>query len=131
VIDAGVETRVGKGLLIYDGDCGFCTRTAAWLRGRLPTGYRTCASQKLPNLHELGLDGKQVHEAAYWIDPDGTKHRGHRAILRAVEASRGALGPLAGAMKLWPFDLIAAGVYSVVARHRHLLPGGTDNHCAI
>jgi predicted DCC family thiol-disulfide oxidoreductase YuxK len=126
-VKTGVETRVGKGLLIYDGDCGFCTRTAGWLRRRLPTGYRIEASQKLPNLEELGLDRKQVHEAAYWIDPDGTTHRGHRAIVRAVSASRGALGSMAGLITAWPFDPIAAGVYSLVARHRHLLPGGTDD----
>lgn len=120
------HTVVGEGLLIYDGDCGFCTRTASWLRRRLPQRYRIEASQKLPNLEELGLDRKKVHEAAYWIDPDGTTHRGHRAILRAVTKSRGALGSMAGIMKVWPFDPIAAGVYSLVARHRHLLPGGTD-----
>jgi predicted DCC family thiol-disulfide oxidoreductase YuxK len=122
------RAAVGKGLLIYDGDCGFCTRTAAWLRRRLPSGFQVEASQNMPNLEELGLDRKQVHEAAYWIDPDGTAHRGHRAILRAVTASRGAFGSMAGIMKVWPFDPIAAGVYSVIARHRHLLSGRTD-HC--
>src|SRR5687768_17462072 len=101
------RTEIGRGLLIYDGDCGFCTRSAEWLRGRLPGGYRIAASQRVPNLEELGLDKRKVHEAAYWIDPDGTQHRGHRAILRAVELSGGALGSMSKTAKVWPIDPLA------------------------
>lgn len=126
-MSARTEIEIGKGVLIYDGDCGFCTRTAAWLRRRLPPGYETRPSQRLPNLEELGLDRRKVHEAAYWIDPNGRKHRGHRAIMRAVESSGGMLGPLSRLMKVWPFDPLASWVYGIVARHRHLLPGGTDS----
>ncbi|MGH2711041.1 MAG: thiol-disulfide oxidoreductase DCC family protein [Actinomycetota bacterium] len=121
------RTEIGKGLLIYDGDCGFCERSAAWLRRRLPKGYEIQPSHRL-NLAELGLDRKNVHQAAYWIDPDGTQHRGHRAIMRAVESSGGILGQLARATKVWPIDPLASWVYGVVARNRHHLPGASD-HC--
>lgn len=129
-MNASAETVIGRGLLIYDGDCGFCTRTAVWLRRRLGPGYQIQPSQRLPNLAELGLDKRKVHEAAYWIDPDGRKHRGHRAILRAVRASGGLLGPLARLALIWPVDPMAAWIYGVVARNRHRLPGGTD-HCVV
>lgn len=119
---------MGQGLLIYDGDCGFCTRTAAWLRRRLPKGYEVQASQRLADLEELGLDRRRVHEAAYWIDPDGRRHRGHRAIIRALESSRGVLGLLSKAAGAWPLDSLASWVYAVVARNRHRFPGATD-HC--
>jgi hypothetical protein len=76
------------------------------------------------------LNQKQVHEAAYWVDPDRTKHRGHRAILRAVESSRGTLGPLAKVARAWPIDPLASWVYGVIARNRHHLPGASD-HCHI
>jgi len=122
------HTDIGEGLLIYDGDCGFCTRTAAWLRRRLPQGYRIQPSQRLASFEELGLDKMKVHEAAYWIDPDGRKHRGHRAIIRAVESSGGMLGPLSQAAKVWPLDPLASWMYGVVARNRHRFPGATD-HC--
>jgi predicted DCC family thiol-disulfide oxidoreductase YuxK len=124
-----VRASIGNGLLIYDGDCGFCERSARWIKRRLPQGYEVQPSNKL-DLAELGLDNKQVHEAAYWIDPDGTKHRGHRAILRAVELSRGALGPLAKVARVWPIDPLASWVYGVIARNRHHLPGASD-HCHI
>jgi predicted DCC family thiol-disulfide oxidoreductase YuxK len=120
---------VGKGLLIFDGDCAFCARTAAWLRRHLPAEYRIEASQDLPDLQELGLDRKEVHEAAYWIEPDGTRHRAHLAIVRALELSGGLLGFIAKLGSVRPFDRIAAGVYDFVARNRHRLPGGTDR-CA-
>jgi predicted DCC family thiol-disulfide oxidoreductase YuxK len=123
-----IRTDLGRGLLIYDGDCGFCERTARWLRKRLPEGYEIQPSQRLPNLEGLGLDKEKVHEAAYWIDPDGTKHRGHRAIMRAVESSGGMMAPLARATKGWPLDPLASWVYGVVARNRHRFPGASD-HC--
>ena len=124
------RTHIGRGLLIYDEDCGFCTRTAAWLRRRLPKGYEIRPSQRLTNLEELGLDRMKVHEAAYWIEPDGRRHRGHRAIIRAVESSGGVLGPLTKAAKVWPLDPLASWVYGVIARNRHRLPGATD-HCQL
>jgi predicted DCC family thiol-disulfide oxidoreductase YuxK len=120
-------TDIGRGLLIYDGDCGFCTRTAAWLRRRLPAGYEIQASQRLPDLEALGLDKRKVHEAAYWIDPGGRRHRGHRAVLRAVEESGGVLGSLAPLASVWPLDLLASWVYGAVARNRHRFPGGADS----
>jgi predicted DCC family thiol-disulfide oxidoreductase YuxK len=119
---------IGRGLLIYDGDCGFCTRTAGWLRRRLPEGYRIEPSQRIEHLEDLGLDRAKVHEAAYWVDPDGRQHRGHRAIVRAVESSGGVLGPLSRVTKVWPLDPLASWVYEVVARNRHRFPGATD-HC--
>jgi predicted DCC family thiol-disulfide oxidoreductase YuxK len=121
-------TNVGRGLLIYDGDCGFCTRTAAWLRRRLPKGFEIQPSRRLYNLEELGLDRMKVHEAAYWVDPDGRKHRGHRAIIRAIESSGGVLGPISKIAKVWPIDLLASRIYGVIARNRHRFPGATD-HC--
>lgn len=80
------------------------------------------------DLEAFGLSRREVHEAAYWIDPGGRKHRGHRAIIRAVESSRGALGSLSKVAKVWPIDPLASWVYGVVARNRHRLPGATD-HC--
>ena len=35
---------------IFDGDCGFCRKWAAWLRKRLPAGTRMVAFQQIDNL---------------------------------------------------------------------------------
>ncbi len=127
-IGLSVSTEIGRGLLIYDGDCGFCTRTAAWIRRRLPAGYEVQASQRLADLERLGLTRAQVHDAAYWIDPDGTRHPAHLAIARSLEAAGGVLRLAGRVMTVWPIERLAGWVYRVIARNRHRLPGSTD-HC--
>ncbi len=125
-----LRTDVGRGMLIYDGDCGFCSRTAAWLRRRLPRGYEIRASQRIENLGAFKLSRREVHEAAFWIDPDGRRHRAHLAIVRALESSGGFLGSFARLGRVWPFEPIAEWLYFVIARNRHRLPGAAD-HCRI
>jgi len=121
---------VGRGLLIYDGDCGFCSRTAAWIRQRLPRGYEVQASQRIGDLDSFKLSRRHVHEAAYWIDPDGRQHRAHLAIVRALESSGGLLGLVAKLGRIWPFEPVAERLYLLIARNRHRFPGASD-HCRI
>ena len=125
-VPARAETGVGRGLLIYDGDCGLCSRTAAWIRRRLGRGYEVVASQRIPNLERFGLTRRGVHEAAYWIDPDGTRHRAHRAMVRALEESGGILGFVAKIGRIWPFEPVAQWLYFLIARNRHRFPGASD-----
>ncbi len=121
------ERTIKRGLLIYDGDCGLCSRTAAWIRTRLGPGYEITASQRIKNLEvRFGLTRREVHEAAYWIDPDGTAHRAHRAIVRALEESGGILGFVAKIGRIWPFEPVAQWLYFLIARNRHRFPGASD-----
>ena len=41
-------------LLLYDADCGFCTRSAAWLKGRLP--HLRIEPLQRADLDALGVD---------------------------------------------------------------------------
>jgi predicted DCC family thiol-disulfide oxidoreductase YuxK len=72
-----------------------------------------------------GLTRDTISEAAWWIDADGRPHRGHRAIGEAVATFGGAWSVLGRLVRIQPFEWLAAGVYSVVARNRHRLPGST------
>ena len=58
-----------KNVLIFDGDCGFCTTSARWIEAR---GARVQAWQTL-DLTELRLTVADVDEAAWWIDETGKK----------------------------------------------------------
>ena len=127
---ASIRTDIGRGLLIYDGDCGLCSRTAAWIRRRLRRGYEVMASQRIPDLDRFGLTRREVHEAAYWIDPDGTRHGAHRAIVRALEESGGVLGFVAKIGRIWPVEPVAQWLYFLIARNRHRFPGAAD-HCRL
>ncbi|MEM7340873.1 MAG: DUF393 domain-containing protein [Actinomycetota bacterium] len=112
-------------MFIYDGDCGFCTTTAAWAQRRLPPNTPVVPWQSL-DLDEYGLSLDDVTTAAYWVDADGRTHRGYRAAAKGLLAMGVPWAPL-GWVALrpplkWPADL----AYKLVARYRHRLPGSTD-----
>jgi predicted DCC family thiol-disulfide oxidoreductase YuxK len=113
-------------LLEFDGDCGFCTRSAEWVRTRLPAGSGVAVEpwQRL-DLDALGLSREDVASAAWWIDRDGTKRRGHLAIAAALRAIGGAWG-VVGRVLTWPvLSQLAALAYRLTARYRYRLPGST------
>ena len=112
-------------MLIFDGDCGFCTTSARWLQDRLPEAVAVTPYQAI-DLGGVGLTEAQTSSAAYWIDETGTTRRGAAAIAAALTACGGAWGIVGRALALPPLSWLAAGVYAVVARNRHLLPGATD-----
>ena len=58
-------------LLIFDGDCGFCTTSAGWIERRLPDDVRVAPWQIL-DLEQYGLTESDVTSAAYWVDAEGT-----------------------------------------------------------
>ncbi|WP_309649633.1 DCC1-like thiol-disulfide oxidoreductase family protein [Nocardioides sp.] len=114
--------------LVYDADCGFCTRCADFARAR---GAFEVAPWQALDLPAVGLTEQQVSEAAYWLDGDTTR-RGNRAIAAALRAFRPGvryagyrlLGRL---IDLPPVRPVAALGYALVARYRYRyrLPGGT------
>ena len=106
--------------LIYDGDCDFCQRCASWIATRLPTGTPVMAAQEA-DLAAAGLSEQQVTDAAWWIDTDGTQHRGHRAIAESLRACGGSWARLGRLLILPGVSLLAAGVYELIARNRHRL----------
>jgi len=115
-------------MLLYDGDCAFCTASARRISARWRGPATAVAWQRLggEGLARLGLTVSDVEQAAWWVQPDGSRSAGHLAIAHALIASggwRAAIGRLLGAKKLrWAF----APAYRAVARHRHRLPGATE-----
>jgi predicted DCC family thiol-disulfide oxidoreductase YuxK len=109
--------------LIYDADCGFCTRTANWLAARGTVAIRPW--QAVADLGELGLDEQLVTEAAYWVEDGRPAGRGAVAIGRALIARGGVSWPLGRLILSRPVAPLAARIYALVARYRFALPGGT------
>ena len=66
-------------ILVYDGQCGFCIRSARWIEARLPADVRVEPWQSL-DLDELGLS---AHEAQAAVRCGGS---------RTLATSRGAPG---------------------------------------
>ena len=113
-----------RAVLVYDGDCAFCTRSARWVEHRVD-GRADVRPWQALDLDELGLTEDDVASAAWWVEGK-RRDRGHRSIGRALIAIGGLWG-LAGRLLLVPpVSWVAAPVYALVARYRHKMPGGTD-----
>jgi predicted DCC family thiol-disulfide oxidoreductase YuxK len=112
-------------LLIFDGDCAFCTWTARWAERRLPRSVRIEPYQWIPDLSVHGLTEADAARAAYWIDGEGRAHRGWRAVAETFRAIGGSWGVIGTMMRVPPLSWLSVGVYALVARTRHRLPGST------
>jgi predicted DCC family thiol-disulfide oxidoreductase YuxK len=114
-------------LLVYDGDCSFCTSCARWITAHWSGSQRAVAWQHLgsDDLHRIGLTLDEVRAAAWWIDPSHGRSRGHLAIARALQAAPGWPSVVGELLLVPPFRWLAAAAYPLIARWRHRLPGGT------
>lgn len=111
-------------MLVFDGDCGFCTTTANWIEARLPDDVDVEPWQFL-DLEVLRLTKQDVTTSAWWIDAWGHRHGGHKAIGRALIAAGGWWKVPGWIMLIPPFSWLAAVGYKLVARYRYKMPGGT------
>jgi predicted DCC family thiol-disulfide oxidoreductase YuxK len=109
-------------VMVYDGDCAFCELWVGRLRRALPVVPRTVPSQSV-DLDDLGLSAEDVAKYAWLITPD--RHVAGGAILREllIRQPRSHLRFLGHLLGLWPITVIADGVYRLVAKNRHRLPG--------
>jgi len=110
--------------LVFDGDCGFCTTSAHWLERHLPRPPSVVAWQ-LVDLNGLGLQAEECSQAVQWVGADGVRASGARAIGQLLIA-QGPPWAWAGVLtQIPPTSWVATGVYSLIARNRYRLPGGT------
>ncbi len=125
-IIARVDSR--RPVLVYDGDCGFCTSCARVLE-RIEPDAEIVAWQ-LTDLAELGITEEQAADAVQWVQIDGTVRSGHEAIA-AILSTAGRIWKVIGRMILLPgVSWIAAKAYRLVADNRYRLPGSTPA-CAV
>ncbi len=112
-----------RGTLVFDGRCGFCTRSVNWVR-RLDRRTRVTLRpyQGHGVLAEFGLTVEQASESVWWIDSVGARLRGAEAIDTALSAALGTRLPLALYRVTRP---VQERAYRWVAANRHRLPGVT------
>lgn len=111
-------------VLVFDGDCSFCTSSVNVLQ-RLVKRLPPIVPWQHIDLDALGLTRQQCEEAVQWVGPDGQVRSGEAAVAQVlVDAGKG--WRLLGRLMLLPGVRWLAGVvYRWTARHRHRLPGGT------
>ncbi|MET0306758.1 MAG: DUF393 domain-containing protein [Solirubrobacterales bacterium] len=115
-------------VLVFDGDCAFCTNCAHFLERLQPKAE--IVAWQLTDLDELGITAEQASDAVQWVEVDGTVRSGHEAI-SAVLGAAGLPWKLIGrTIQLPGISWLAAKAYRLVANNRYRLPGGTPA-CAV
>ena len=113
----------GRPLLVFDGDCAFCTTWAE--RGRRWLGLEHVEPWQFLDLDELGLTEAECEQAVQWVTVDGDHCSAERAIIAALAHAGGGWARCGSIMALPGVRQLAGVVYRLVARYRHRLPGGT------
>ncbi|MFC0429186.1 thiol-disulfide oxidoreductase DCC family protein [Kutzneria buriramensis] len=118
-------------VLVFDGDCGFCTVSVMWLfRNVRPIGVEAIRGQSF-DLAAHGLTMERARYEVLWVTERGEVVGGARAIARLLRASERSCWRLVGqALSTPPVSVVAGLVYRVIARNRQRMPGGTDA-CAV
>ena len=117
-----------KPVVLYDSDCGFCTRSIEWLRSwdrrgafdYVPFKART-GRPELERIEEAALQ-----RASHLVLPDGRAFAGGDAVPELLRHLPG--GVVLRPLSLLPgMPAITRAVYDWVARRKHGVPGeGAD-----
>ena len=110
-------------ILIFDGDCAFCTTTANLAKRWLHI-ERVEAWQVL-DLEQLGLTPQDCNDALQWVGTDGVVSGAEQALVAALKHAGIPWSILGTTMSLPGIRSVSGYVYRWVARNRDRLPGGT------
>jgi predicted DCC family thiol-disulfide oxidoreductase YuxK len=114
---------VSTGVLVFDGRCGFCTRSVGWLR-RLDRGRRVdlVPLQQPGAPARVGATVEECLAAVHWQRADGSRAAAAEAINAALAAALGSRAPVFVYRVTWRAQ---EWLYQWVANNRYRLPGAT------
>ncbi len=113
-------------VLVFDGDCGFCTTSARFLaRWVVKHGSVSIAPWQLLDLAGLGLTPDQCRAAVQWVDEEHQVAGGHLAIASVLRAGRPFWRPFGVLLAAPGLSRLGGLLYAWIADHRYALPGGT------
>jgi len=128
-----VEPSRTRPVVIFDGDCGFCTTSATWIARRLHRADGQdpdLVPRQRAELEQLGTTQERASREVLWVDLDGEVSGGAEALARWLRFRGGAYGWLGRLLQAPVVSFLAAGGYRLVAANRYRLPGGTPA-CAL
>lgn len=112
-----------KPVLIYDGDCGFCTRSAR-LVARLPVSVRLVPWQAA-DLAALRITEQRARQEVLWVESTGRIRGGAAAITEIFRHARLPWRAVGWVLSAPVLRGLAGVTYRWVAVNRHRLPGST------
>lgn len=111
-------------LMIFDGDCAFCTASANFMRRRIRPRCDIEPWQRT-DIEAFGLTPEDCSSAVQFVSADRQVYSGSRAVMRMLREAPPPW-PLIGAMGDAPgVAWVADQVYRWIAINRHRLPGST------
>ena len=111
-------------LLIFDGDCAFCSSSVRFGERWIKRMARAEPYQFL-ELDQYGLTTEQCNAAVQFVATDGRVSSAHDAVSMVLRAAGKGWWLLGSLMRLPGIHWLSGVVYRWVARNRHRLPGGT------
>ena len=117
------ERQPGRPLLVFDGDCGFCTSAARFGQRRLKLEH--VEPWQFLELAALGLTEGECQEAVQWVAADGSIVSAEGAVIAALRHAGGAWKLLGAVLGVPGVRHVAGAMYRLIATYRHRLPGGT------
>ena len=116
-------------MLLYDGDCSFCTLSARWVERRLPV-LPDLQPWQDADLAALGVSEAEAMHSVQWVESSGRVSAGATAVARLLVSNGGGWAALGRLMLVPPVSWAAALAYRLVATFRGRLPGVTPA-CAL
>ncbi|WP_329176557.1 thiol-disulfide oxidoreductase DCC family protein [Streptomyces sp. NBC_01477] len=116
-------------VLVYDGDCAFCTTCVTFAERRLRPRCVTVPWQRA-DLPSLGVDQRRAEYEVLWVTPAGAVYGGAEAVAKLLLSAGGVWAVAGAVLRMPPVRWIARGVYRLVADNRQRMPGGTPA-CAL
>ncbi|MFE7752959.1 thiol-disulfide oxidoreductase DCC family protein [Streptomyces sp. NPDC057428] len=116
-------------VLIYDGDCAFCTSSVNFAERHLRPRCDFTPWQ-FADLETLGVTQERAEYEVLWTTPTGSVQGGAQAVAKLLLSAGGVWSVLGALLTLPPVRWLAHGVYRLVADNRDRMPGGTPA-CAV
>ncbi|GAU70197.1 hypothetical protein SSP35_17_00520 [Streptomyces sp. NBRC 110611] len=113
-----------QAVLVFDGDCGFCTTSVAFAERRVRPRCRSVPWQ-FADLRALGIPQERAEHEVLWVTPAGTVYGGAHAVAKLLLSAGRGWAPLGALLTLPPLRWAAHRVYRLVADNRQRMPGGT------
>lgn len=118
------EQELPKVILVFDGDCSFCTSAANFVV-RYSSAPLTATPWQFADLQNLGLTEAKASKEVQLVVGSQT-YGGYQCFAKILRMQKNQLLVVLGWLMICPpINLLSAAGYALVAKNRHKLPGGT------
>lgn len=111
---------MNQAILITDGECGFCQRSARKLENLVSNGWINRTSNSLED--NFGLTSEQLAKSVWLIefhDTEIKRFSGAKAVGKVLRIRGGLVGTVGWLTFIPPTSWVAAGLYRLVANNRN------------